>query len=129
MKKNKCELNKFQDGVCGHMRGFIQPNLLLLLLEKPAHGYELMEILSKKNIAGMDPGNLYRTLRSLEKSQYVRSSWETGDAGPSRRIYEITEQGIEYLNAWVERIRGTRSRLANFLEEYEKTMERLTKKF
>jgi poly-beta-hydroxybutyrate-responsive repressor len=124
MKNNNCESDKFQDGFCGHMRGFIQPNLLLLLLKKPAHGYELMEILSKKNIAGMDPGNLYRTLRSLEKNHFVRSSWEAGDTGPSRRVYEITEQGIEYLNAWVERIRRTRSRLSDFLEDYEKTLKK-----
>lgn len=123
MKKNNCESNKFQNGLCGHMRGFIQPNLLLLLLKKPAHGYELMEILSKKDIAGIDPGNLYRTLRSLEKNNYVRSSWEIGDTGPSRRIYEITEQGVEYLNGWVERIRRTRSRLANFLEDFEKVLK------
>ncbi len=121
MKINNCESDKFQDGICGHMRGFIQPNLLLLLLRKPAHGYELMEILSKKNIAGMDPGNLYRTLRSLEKNHFVRSSWEAGDTGPSRRIYAITENGIEYLNAWVERIRRTRSRLSDFLEDFEET--------
>lgn len=123
--KNNCETDKFQDGLCGHMRGFIQPNLLLLLLKKSAHGYELMESLSEKNIAGMDPGNLYRTLRSLEKNHYVQSSWEAGDTGPSRRIYEITEQGIEYLNAWAERIRRTRSRLTNFLENYEKMLNKI----
>jgi len=113
----------FSEGQCGHMRGFIQPNLLLQLLKNPAHGYELMENLNKKNIPGIDPGNLYRTLRSLEKSHYVHSSWETGESGPSRRIYQITDSGINYLNAWIERIQRMRTRLTHFLEDYEKTLK------
>ncbi len=123
MKNKNSSQKKIPDGLCGHMRGFVQPNLLLQLVNKPAHGYELMEILNKKNIPGIDPGNLYRTLRGLEKDQYVSSSWEAGDAGPSRRIYQITDQGIEYLSAWVEKIRRTRSRLTNFLEDYNRIFE------
>jgi len=36
----------------GRVRSFIQPRLLLLLAEKPAHGYELMERLGQEE----DPG-------------------------------------------------------------------------
>jgi len=67
----------------------------------------------------VDPGLLYRTLRQLEEDGLVRSSWDTEGAGPARRVYEITDEGIEYLHAWAINIRRTRARLDRFLAEYE----------
>src|SRR5436189_304316 len=47
---------------------FVEPALLLLLRERPHHGYELIERLPE--VAGeetrIDVGNLYRLLRALE---------------------------------------------------------------
>jgi PadR family transcriptional regulator, regulatory protein PadR len=106
------------------MRGFVQPRLLLQLLKKPAHGYELMEALGAAADEPVpDPGTLYRTLRSLEEDGLVRSAWETGDSGPARRVYELTDQGIEYLHAWAASIRGTRAQLDRFLAEYERQFQ------
>ena len=104
----------------GRVHGFVQPWLLLLLSRKPTHGYELMEQLSRDEDApDVDPGLLYRTLRQLEEDGLVRSSWDTEGAGPARRVYEITDEGIEYLHAWAINIRRTRARLDRFLAEYE----------
>lgn len=104
----------------GQVRGFIQPWLLLLLAQKPTHGYELMERLSQEEDApGIDPGLLYRTMRQLEEDGLVRSSWDTEGPGPARRVYEITAGGIEYLHAWAVNIRKTQQRLGRFLAEYE----------
>lgn len=104
----------------GRVRGFVQPWLLLLLVQKPAHGYELMEQLSQEDgTPAADPGLLYRTLRQFEEEGLVRSSWDTGGCGPARRVYEITEEGREYLHTWAVRIRHTRERLNRFLSEYE----------
>jgi DNA-binding PadR family transcriptional regulator len=60
------------------MRGFVQPRLLLQLLKKPAHGYEL---------------------------------------------YELTDQGIEFLHAWAASIRATRAQLDRFLAGYEEQFQ------
>jgi PadR family transcriptional regulator PadR len=104
----------------GRMRGFVQPRLLLQLVKKPAHGYELIEALGAAvDDTAPDPGTLYRTLRSLEEDGLVRSAWKTGDSGPARRVYELTDQGIEFLHAWAASIRGTRAQLDRFLTEYE----------
>jgi PadR family transcriptional regulator PadR len=104
----------------GRIRGFVQPRLLLQLAKKPAHGYELMEVLGAgADDPAPDPGTLYRALRALEEDGLVRSAWETGDAGPARRVYELTDQGIEYLHAWAASIRGTRAQLDRFLADYE----------
>lgn len=104
----------------GRIRSFIQPWLLLLLVQKPAHGYELMERLGQdEDTPGADPGLLYRTLRQFEGDGLVRSAWDTEGGGPARRVYEITDEGVEYLRAWAVNIRRTQERLDRFLAEYQ----------
>lgn len=103
----------------GRMRGLVQPRLLLQLARKPAHGYELMDALDEgAEGQAPDPGTLYRTLRALEEDGLVRSTWDTEGAGPARRVYELTDQGVEFLHAWAVSIRGTRAQLDRFLAGY-----------
>ena len=55
---------------------FGEASLLLLLAERPTHGYELLEALPA--LTGedrVDVGNLYRVLRGLEDEGLVRSEW------------------------------------------------------
>jgi len=104
----------------GRVRRFLQPQLLLLLVQKSGHGYDLMERLARDTDApAADPGLLYRTLRQLEDDGLVRSSWDTEGHGPARRLYEVTPEGMEYLRAWAVNIRQTRQQLDRFLSEYE----------
>ena len=104
----------------GRVRGFMQPWLLLLLSQKPTHGYDLMERLGQDaDTPGADPGLLYRTLRQFEEVGLVHSSWDTEGRGAARRVYEITDEGLEYLHAWTVNIRRTRERLDRFLAEYQ----------
>jgi len=103
----------------GQIRSFLQPRILLLLALKPAHGYELMERLEEADGPGADPGLLYRTLRQFEEEGLVHSAWDTEGRGPARRVYEITDDGQEYLRAWAANIRQTRERLERFLADYE----------
>src|SRR4030066_1438168 len=84
----------------GRVRSFIQPRLLLLLAQKPAHGYELMERLGQEDDPGADPGLLYRTLRQFEEEGLVRSSWDTEGRGAARRGDEIHDGGVDYVDAW-----------------------------
>ncbi|MBN1146362.1 MAG: helix-turn-helix transcriptional regulator [Anaerolineales bacterium] len=102
----------------GPLRRVIQPRLLLALAQRKSHGYELMEILGQEGYTP-DPGSLYRTLRSFEENGLVCSSWDTSNAGPARRVYELTELGVEYLHTWVIDIRKTRQWLDGFLAQYE----------
>jgi poly-beta-hydroxybutyrate-responsive repressor len=126
MCSGKCQNhNGEQSGQCcrpsgGGVRGFIQPWLLLMLLQQPGYGYELMERLAQDDeTPGADPGLLYRTLRNLEEDGLVSSTWDTVGSGPARRLYEVTAEGREYLHAWAVNIRQTRARLDRFIFEYE----------
>jgi len=98
---------------------FAQPRLLLELARQPTHGYELIERLGQEGDANPDPGNFYRLLRSLEEEGLVCSNWDTHNSGPARRVYELTEQGQEFLHAWAVIIRHTHQSLERFLSEYK----------
>lgn len=104
----------------GRMARFVQPWILLQLARQPAHGYELMEGLAQQDDQpALDPGSLYRILRFFEEEGVVSSEWETGGAGPARRVYKVTDQGMEYLHVWAAAVRRDRDRLDRFLADYE----------
>jgi poly-beta-hydroxybutyrate-responsive repressor len=95
--------------------------LLLLLRERPMHGYELIERLPE--VAGdelrVDVGNLYRILRALEEEGLVTSEWSADLPGPAKRTYELTEAGTRLLDQWAESLREARQVLDGFLARYE----------
>ena len=118
-----CDQHPAEEGECHckveRVPNFAQPRLLLELAKKPAHGYELIERLGQEGSASPDPGNFYRTLRSLEEEGLVCSTWDTQNTGPARRVYELTGQGLEFLHAWAVTIHQTRQSLDRFMSEYE----------
>ena len=73
----------------------LETALLLSLVEEQAHGYSLMEAID--DLVGgqvcVDPGSVYRLLRTMEEAGCVVSRWQPGPAGPSRRMYAITDDG------------------------------------
>jgi PadR family transcriptional regulator PadR len=100
-------------------KSFLRPCLLLLLRERPAHGYDLLERLQPFGFDGSDPGGLYRTLRALEDDGLVHSAWEKSELGPDRRIYQLTRAGGEELHRQAKALSVTRDLLATFLSRYE----------
>jgi poly-beta-hydroxybutyrate-responsive repressor len=99
---------------------FVEPSLLLLLRERPLHGYELLERLPELGVEGrIDIGNLYRLLRGLEDEGLVRSEWSADLPGPAKRTYELTAEGRRVLDSWVDGLRRAQSTIAGFLERYE----------
>ena len=100
-------------------KNFIRPCLLLLLREQPAHGYDLVERLRAFGFSRDDPGRLYRALRALEDEGFVHSAWEKSQAGPDRRIYELTRAGGEVLHEEVKAVAQLSETLQAFLGRYE----------
>ena len=98
---------------------FEEPALLLLLRERPAHGYELLDALPEL-VPGqrVDMGNLYRALRRLEEEGLVRSEWDAAAPGPARRVYELTDAGRELLAQWVDALARARDRIDRFLARH-----------
>jgi PadR family transcriptional regulator PadR len=107
--------------VHGRVERFTEPALLLLLRERPAHGYELIESLGGLAPgARVDMGNLYRSLRAMEAEGLVTSEWDAKAPGPAKRRYELTSAGGRLLGEWATALRATRDRIDAFLVRYEK---------
>jgi PadR family transcriptional regulator PadR len=99
---------------------FVEPSLLLLLRERPLHGYELIERLPE--VAGegrIDVGNLYRLLRSLEAEGLLSSEWSAELPGPAKRTYELTDEGRRLLDRWAEALRQAQADVQGFLDRYD----------
>lgn len=105
---------------------FLEPCLLLLLHKRDTHGYELAEAIKPFGFDERNPVDaslVYRTLRWLEASGMVVSTWDTiSAAGPARRVYHLTEAGDRYLAAWMADLRETACMLTAFLAEYDQHM-------
>jgi PadR family transcriptional regulator, regulatory protein PadR len=107
-------------GVRARVERFSEPAVLLLLRERAAHGYELLDALP--GLTGerrVDMGNLYRVLRALEEDGLVRSEWQADAPGPARRMYELTADGRRLLDEWAAALTRSRARIDEFLERYE----------
>src|SRR4029453_1340625 len=95
---------------------FVEPSLLLLLRERPLHGYELLERLPELGVEGrVDIGNLYRLLRALEDEGLVSSEWSDELPGPAKRTYELTDEGRRVLDTWAEALRRAQGGIGTFL--------------
>ena len=113
-KIKKCECPS------GKMMRFVEPCLLFFLSQHASYGYELMAKLDGFGFpkANPDPAMVYRTLRYLEKEGFVLSKWNTKEAGPAKRIYELTPKGLGLLHLWAEGIATRKQVLEKFLRLY-----------
>jgi PadR family transcriptional regulator PadR len=98
---------------------FAEPAVLFLLTERPAHGYELLDQLPELTGERVDMGNLYRFLRLLESEGIVRSAWDDEASGPSKRVYELTDEGRALLGEWAGALRDAQERIDRFLTTYQ----------
>ncbi len=104
----------------GNLYRFVEPLALYLLKKRgQTHGYELIGALREQALTDstIEPGALYRTLRRLEESGFVSSTWDIAASGPARRVYELTELGEQHLQEWVIVLGHLAESLAGFVSE------------
>lgn len=101
-------------------RNFLQPCLLVLLVERGDHGYDLVNRLRELHVVDGDAGAVYRALRGLERNGLVRSTWQTSAAGPARRTYEVTDAGRADLARQADLLEATHHTLHLFRHRYER---------
>lgn len=80
-----------------------------------------MEDLEKHCGERVDIGDLYRTLRRMEKDGWVKSDWEKNESGPDRRTYTITKEGKDFLNSAANSLTRTDKLIHRFLEGHQKS--------
>jgi DNA-binding PadR family transcriptional regulator len=78
--------------------------ILGLLSQRPLHGYMLRAafeaLVGGEENWDVKPAQIYTTLSRLEESGLVRKEGVGQDAGPEKRIYSLTPEGREQLDAW-----------------------------
>lgn len=102
----------------GQPKNFARPCLLLLLAESSAHGYELIERLRPFGFEVNDPATVYKSLRQMEAEGLVTSTWELSSRGPARRVYALSSDGRDLLEAWAMTLELNRTILGRFLDRY-----------
>lgn len=103
----------------------LEPWILLLLKQWSGHGYWLLQSLQQLGLGEIDHTTLYKELRNLEKRGLVASSWLTGEAGPARRAYNLTEAGERVLQAWVGTVSQYQKMWTSFFDLYSATLKGL----
>lgn len=97
---------------------FIEPCILLSLLEEPQHGYAIMQHLKQTCLCdAIDIGNFYRILGRLKKENMIKSSATSEDQ--RRNIYQITPLGKKFLKGWVNTLEKNKDVLNRFLQKYQ----------
>jgi DNA-binding PadR family transcriptional regulator len=110
----------------GGRHRWMEPFVLVLLAEGRAHGYAVISELGEMGIAGgpVDVGQVYRTLRDLEDTGHVTSSWSSERVGPQRRDYELTEAGYVALDEWAAVMKERARLIAEFDARYLEAVAR-----
>jgi predicted Fe-Mo cluster-binding NifX family protein/DNA-binding HxlR family transcriptional regulator len=102
------------------MGRYLDPALLLLLEQSPAHGYTLLDRLPEFDLEFLAPTVVYRTLRQMEDKGWVISNWDQKRTqGPPRRVYSITPSGRKVLQCCIEQLQNSKQVLEYFLALYD----------
>lgn len=111
--------------VCGDYHSpltvsILEPALLILLKEQPQHGYSLLGNIEKMGMTTIHPSVVYRTLREMERLDWIQSDWDTDQTqGPPRRTYHLTAQGKEALRNWQHELEKTQKMISDLLRRIE----------
>ena len=109
----------------------IQPSILTALTEGPMHGYRLAQRIHE--MAGMcgekpDVSGIYRFLKKMEATGLVASSWEAGEKGHARRLYEITAEGRGCLVRWIPTLETYIDSITRLINDAKKALAHAPKR-
>lgn len=110
----------------GNLYRFAEPVMLLVIARLgEAHGYQIAQEAEGMAVthAGLDSGIIYRTLRSLEADGRVVSRWDTSGPGPARRVYVLTESGMQHLGEWAQVLEAVTASLQVLTRNCRKTTQ------
>ena len=99
-------------------RHFVYPAILLLLSEKPRHGYRLLDPIAGLGLGAVDRPSVYRALADLERDGLVEKWDAEPKAGATRHVYAVTEAGRRALEHWMGVLATERDELDRVVERY-----------
>lgn len=119
---------KFNDCPCtgANLEKLIHPAILTLLFaEAELHGYSIVQKLQENCMfqgKKPDPAGVYRCLKHMEQGGYVTAIWDVSSSGPARKLYKITDDGLECLKIWIHTLENYHNSLSSFLSFAKETV-------
>ena len=99
------------------LKGILSIAMIDLIKDKSAHGGEIYQSLKEKFQIDTPRGIIYTLLRRMEGDGLIISEGDIQESGPARRIYRITEEGLDYLRTSMEKLRRSRQLIKILLDE------------
>ena len=81
------------------------------------HGGEIYQSLKEKFQIDTPRAIIYSILRKMEGNGLVVSNWDILKSGPARRMYHITEEGLQYLKYARDRLKRSNEIIMILLSE------------
>lgn len=85
-------------------KGVLEYCVLAELAHTPSYGHELAAALAQRGVLFASGGALYPLLSRLRDAGWVVTYWEESEAGPPRKYYSITADGLaalsQFKTAW-----------------------------
>lgn len=100
------------------LKGSTQTLILAILRDEPRHGYAIAREIERRSENGLTfhDGTLYPALQQLERAGLIVGVWEPTEKMPPRKVYRLTEAGVEELQqrvtAWSRFVHSVNAILA-----------------
>ncbi len=97
----------------------LRPGIMAFLAKGHAHGYQIAQHLSDMRMfhdRSPDHPGVYRALKEMADAGFVQSTWQTGDTGPAKRIYSLTDAGRDCLRTWRNTLTDYRHAIEELLD-------------
>jgi len=109
-----------------NLEKLIRPAILTLLVDdEEVHGYSIVQKLQETCMfqgKKPDPSGVYRCLKQMEQSGHVTAVWDVSNPGPAKRLYKITDDGLECLKTWINTLEDYHHSLGMFLSFAKSTV-------
>lgn len=111
---------KFTNCACtgANLEKLIHPAILTLLVNEELHGYSIVQKLQDTCMfQGKKPDHsgVYRCLKQMEQGGYVNAAWDLSNSGPAKKLYKLTDDGLECLKTWINTLEDYQHSLGMFL--------------
>jgi len=98
---------------------------MALLAQEETHGYQLVQRLQTMAFfedVPPDVSGVYKQLKTMQDDGMATAEWETGDSGPAKRRYSLTDDGRACLRLWVKTLTRHRAQIDALLGVINKTV-------
>lgn len=96
-------------------KGTLEGCILQIIARAPNYGYAIADALRASGFQDVNEGTLYPLLLRLERKNLIRAFYRASPSGPSRKYYDLTEAGRQYLQEFLIAWRQTAAGVENVL--------------